>query len=114
MARMAKVEGIVKNNRLFEVEESSSSLKRIAGTWELVMVGLLVGTTMLGLEVVENWVEKCLDAWFRHHFTVELRDASLPVEEIIEYWTQKCLGTDGWHYIGLLLCSKGASDVTVP
>jgi hypothetical protein len=47
-------------------------------------------------------------------FTVELRDASLPVEEIIEYWTQECLGTDGLHFIGLLLCSKGALNVTVP
>lgn len=34
--------------------ESTSSLKRITGTWELVMVGLLVGTTMLGLEGVET------------------------------------------------------------
>lgn len=33
--------------------ESSSSLKRITGTWQLVVVGLLVGTIILRLKGVE-------------------------------------------------------------
>ena len=51
VARLAKVESAVKKKSPFV--ESSSSLKRITGTWQLVVVGPLVGTIMLGLEGVE-------------------------------------------------------------